>query len=57
LSQWFVEKADWDKFEALSEEWLSCVDGSESNDVLTREIRSGIIAAADVTITNQNPNA
>jgi len=57
LSQWFVEKADWDKFEALSEEWLSCVDGSESIDVLTKEIRSGIIAAADVTITNQNPNA
>lgn len=55
VEKWFVEKADWNKFVVLSEEWLSFVDGSESIEVLTREIRSSIIAAADATIPKSKP--
>jgi len=43
VEKWFEEKADWEKFKELSEEWLSCVDGSENIEVLTREIRSSIM--------------
>jgi len=55
VEKWFEEKADWEKFKELSEEWLSCVDGSENIEVLTREIRSSIIAAANATIPKSKP--
>ena len=55
VEKWFVEKADWTKFAELSEERLSIVDGCESIEVLTKEIRSSIIAAADATIPKSKP--
>ena len=55
VEKWFVEKADWTKFAELSEERLSIVDGSENIEVLTKEIRSSIIAAADAAIPKSKP--
>lgn len=48
--RWLLEKADWEKFTDLSDEWLSLVDDSMSVEGLCREVSTSILAAAGEAI-------
>lgn len=45
-----MEKANWEKFTDLSDEWLSLVDDSMSVEGLCREVSTSILAAAGEAI-------
>lgn len=50
IPKWIFEKADWDKFQKLSEETVTRIDMSGSIEDANRQVTSAIIMAAEEAI-------